>query len=900
MTPEAAARQAIDSRLIEAGWIVQDMKNLNPAAGTGVAVREYPTDTGPADYILFVDKDPCGVIEAKPDKKALNLTTVEAQSTRYAKSRLKYIKDAKIRFVYEATGSLTHFTDYADEKPRAREVFSFFRPETLRTLLADSSTLRNRLKTFPDFDTEPYNKGFRACQTRAIVNLEASFAENKPRALIQMATGAGKTFTAITASYRLLKYAKAKRILFLVDTKNLGQQAEQEFLKYIPNDEKRRFGEIYGVTRLSSSLIPPDNQVCISTIQRMYAILKGEKLDDKDEETSLNEQTIGELPENPREVVYNKRYPPEYFDFIIIDECHRSIYNIWRQVLEYYDAFLIGLTATPDKRTFGFFNQNVVSEYSHEQAVIDNVNVGYDVFLINTEIGSHGATIFRQQIQTRDRLTREKRWKQLDEDFSYNAAELDRSVVNKSQIRTVLKTFREKLPELFPGRLMKNGEIEVPKTIIFAKTDSHADDIIQITREEFGESNEFCAKITYNAEHPESTLSAFRNSYFPRIAVTVDMIATGTDVKPVECLLFMRDVRSRNYFEQMKGRGTRTLNAEDLHKATPSAHGAKDHFVIIDDVGVTESLKTDSRPLERKPSISLKNLMLSVTLGDRDEDTCTSLANRLTRLAQKMNQDEYEQFTKLSGGISIHDAVQNLLDAFNPDVRNKINQKTLVEKAAAPFNNPELRNFIEETRKSYEQIIDNVNIDSVHDADWSSKVKENAAELKRTFRRFIEENKDEITALSFFYNQRWKEQALTLKMVEEVSEAMKKPPYNISPERLGWAYDSKNPLNQLADIVSIIRYELGIDKVLNPYSAIVNSNFKEWVFRENHSHQPFTEEQMEWLRLVKDFIAQNISITAADMELPRFSERGGLGRFYAVFGSRYESILQEMNLALAA
>lgn len=351
MTPEQKAREAIDQRLIQAGWILQDMRQLNPMAGPGVAVREFPTSTGPVDYALFVDGIPVGVVEAKADEKGENITTVEGQSSRYAGSTFKWVKAGyRIRFAYEATGKLTRFTDYNDQKYRSRRIFSFHRPESLRALLKSEDTIRNNMKHFPHFDT----MGFRSCQITAIESLEQSFAQNRPRALIQMATGAGKTFTAITAVYRLLKYAKINRVLFLVDTKGLGEQAEREFLAYRPNDDNRSFPEIYGVRRLKSSYIPQDVQVCISTIQRMYSILKGEELDESAEETSFNELTSADR-QAAKEVVYNEKYPPEFFDCIIIDECHRSIYNVWQQVLDYFDAFLIGLTATPDKRTFAFF-----------------------------------------------------------------------------------------------------------------------------------------------------------------------------------------------------------------------------------------------------------------------------------------------------------------------------------------------------------------------------------------------------------------------------------------------------------------------------------------------------------------------------------------------------------------
>ena len=608
-TPEQAAREVIDEKLSQAGWFVQDKKKINFNASLGIAVREYQTDVGPADYVLFIDKKPVGVVEAKPEGWGEKITTVEEQSAAYAAAKLKWVKHSEpLQFVYESTGLLTRFTDGRDPKPRSREVFSFPRPETMRDWFTQPASLRSRIQELPGLDLA----GLRTCQISAIEKLEASFKECRPRALIQMATGSGKTYTAIASIYRLLKHADAKRILFLVDTRNLGEQAEQEFMAHVPSDDNRKFAELYNVQRLTSSFVAKDSQVCISTIQRMYSLLKGQEMDEAAEEINPAELV---QPKQPMPVVYNNKIPPEFFDFIIIDECHRSIYNIWRQVLEYFDAFLIGLTATPDNRTYGFFRKNIVSEYSHEQAVADGVNVGNEIYAIDTERTRHGGQLKAdQQVEKRERLTRRRRWDVQDEDVVYDAKQLDRDVVNPDQIRTVIRAFRDKLPEIFPRR----GE--VPKTLVFAKTDSHADDIIQTVREEFGEGNAFCKKITYKVEEdPKSVLAQFRNDYYPRIAVTVDMIATGTDVKPLECLLFMRDVRSRNYFEQMKGRGTRTLDHDDLKKVTPSAVSGKTHYVIVDAVGVTKSLKTASQPLDTKPSVPLKDLAMGVMMGVRDE-----------------------------------------------------------------------------------------------------------------------------------------------------------------------------------------------------------------------------------------------------------------------------------------
>ena len=601
--PEQQARDTIDALLKQAGWVVQSKNKIDLNAGLGIAVREYHTDIGPADYVLFVDKKAVGVIEAKKEDLAHKITEVESQTAGYAAAKLKWVNNKEpLPFLFESTGIITRFTDGRDPKPRSREVFSFHRPETLKEWLSQSASLRERLHHIPllNPNKQPAKElRLRDCQEIAITNLEESFKADRPRALIQMATGAGKTYTAITSIYRLLKHAKGKRILFLVDTKNLGEQAEQEMMSYVPIDDNRKFTELYNVQRLKSSFVAKDSQVCISTIQRLYSILKDKELDESAEDLNPAEWS---QPKDPMPVVYNEKVPPEFFDFIFIDECHRSIYNLWQQVIDYFDASLIGLTATPDNRTYGFFKKNVVSDYSHEKAVADGVNVGNEVYVIETQVTKQGAQISAtQQVERREKLTRKKRWEMQDVDEAYAATQLDRNIVNPDQIRTVIRTFRDKLPEIFPGRR------EVPKTLIFAKTDSHADDIIQTVREEFGEGNAFCKKLTYKIEEdPKSVLADFRNAYYPRIAVTVDMIATGTDVKPLECLLFMRDVKSRNYFEQMKGRGTRTLDMDDLKKVTPSAVSAKTHYVIVDAIGVTKSLKTASQPLITKPGVSLE------------------------------------------------------------------------------------------------------------------------------------------------------------------------------------------------------------------------------------------------------------------------------------------------------
>jgi type I restriction enzyme R subunit len=920
--PEQIARDHIDKQLLDCGWHIQDKSKINLAAGQGVAVREYQTDVGPADYVLFVDKKPVGVIEAKKKDAGINLVTdVENQSADYASAKLKYLNNDPLPFVYESTGEIKRFTDYRDPKPRSRNVFTFHKPETFAKWLKEEKTLRTRFFDLPELNT----KGLRDCQINAITKLDTSFKKDRPKALIQMATGSGKTFTAITFIYRLLKFARAKRILFLVDTKNLGEQAEQEFMAFVPNDDNRKFTELYGVSRLKSSFVPNNSQVYISTIQRFYSILKGEELDESAEETNP-----GEIKWEKREaipVAYNEKVPIEFFDFVVIDECHRSIYNLWKQVLDYFDSFLIGLTATPDNRTFGFFNQNVVSEYTHEQAVADGVNVGYNVYTIETEISKKGSVIWKgEYVDHREKLTRRKRWEQLDEDKAYSNKQLDDEVVNPNQIRLIIKTFKEHLLEMFPDRFDEHSVFEVPKTLIFAKTDSHADDIIQIVREEFGEENRFCKKITYNTEDPKGTLAQFRNDYLPRIAVTVDMIATGTDVKPLECLLFMRDVKSRNYFEQMKGRGTRTIDLEALKKVTPTAKFTKDHFVIVDAIGVIKSLKTDSRPLEKKPGVPLKDLLGAIAVGARDEDLFTSLAGRLARLEKQVTEKEKTTFQEKANGKTISQVVKELLNAYNPDTLEEIRYKVetqyagespllkeekyneqvndLQDKAAVVFNG-DLNSYIENVRKALAQVIDHINPDKLLSLGWDKDNTEKAQTLIQDFTAWIDSHKDEITALQIFYSQPYRRRELTYKMIKDVYELLKTEKPLLAPLHVWRAYEqlgqsNGSPKNELIALVSLIRKVSGIDTNLTTFDKTADKNFQDWVFRKQAGTLKFTEEQMQWLRMIKDYVANSFHIDRDDFDLSPFIANGGLTKMWNLFGEQTDEIINELNESLAA
>ena len=917
-TPEARARANIDDLLTAAGWQVQDRGRINLSAGRGVAVREFALKTGYADYLLFVDRKAIGAVEAKAE--GIPLSGVESQSEKYS-TGLPDIPPAwhkPLPFLYESTGVETFFTNGLDPAPRSRRVFAFHRPEMLAAWVQEPDTFRARLRELPPLITT----GLWPAQVEAIGNLERSLAADKPRALIQMATGSGKTFTAVNAIYRLVKHANARRVLFLVDRSNLGRQTLREFQQYVTPDDGRKFTELYNVQHLQSNTLDPVSRVCITTIQRLFAMLAGEaEFDPANEEVSLFELE-DVLIGPPKDVRYNGALPIEFFDVIVIDESHRSIYNLWRQGLEYFDAHLIGLTATPSKQTFGFFNQNLVMEYSRARAVVDGVNVDGDVYRIRTAITGGGSTVESGfVVGRRNRQTRALRWEELDEELTYGANQVDRDVVAESQIRTVIRTFRDKLPtEIFPGR------IEVPKTLIFAKDDSHAEEIVRIVREEFDKGNDFCQKITYrvSGKKPEDLIAAFRNSYNPRIAVTVDMIATGTDIKPLECLLFMRTVKSRILFEQMLGRGTRVISPTDLQAVTADA-ARKERFVIVDAVGVVEQAKVDTQTLERKKSVAFDKLLEAVALGARDDDTLTSLAGRLARVERSLNEQDHYKIAADSGGRTLGDLARSLLNALDLDQQLAAAQliagtdapsaaqiaqvaAQLIDAAVAPFDNPNLRNTLIAIQQRNEQTLDQVSVDWVLESGFSADATAKARTTVESFRQFLFDHRDEITALQILLNQPQARQQLTFAQLKELAYRIAQPPLSLTTEALWRAYTQLEQgkvrgagvQRVLADLVALVRHAVQLDEELAPYPEQVQARYQHWLAQQEADNRSFTTEQRWWLDQIAAHIGVNLSVAPDDLAYGDFFNRGGSFAAARTFGAAWPSLLDELNTALVA
>ncbi|WP_042383852.1 type I restriction endonuclease subunit R [Streptacidiphilus melanogenes] len=925
---EVQAREEIDKLLTAAGWLVQDRVAVNPTAGRGVAVREFTLATGRADYVLYVDGSIVGVIEAK--REGTHLASAVAQNDRYAGGVLKEHRLAVWReaepfaFRYATTGTETYFINRLDPDARSREVFAFHRPETIAAWMRraderpETPTFRAGLREMPTLQ----RNGLRPAQVEAITGLESSLAMDRPRALIQMATGAGKTYTAVSQTYRLLKHARARRVLFLVDRNNLGKQALDEFRKFTTPDDGRKFSDIYNVERLGAAGLQDSTAVVICTIQKMYRLLTGEQLVDDDPADEANDDTAYEqsyAAERPVEVGYNPAVPLESFDLIIVDECHRSIYGLWRGVLEYFDAHLVGLTATPTLQTLGFFGRNLVSEYTYPQAVADGVNVDFDVVRMHTDLRENGGATIEEgtTVRIRDRKTRHQRYQELEDDFTYTTRQIGRSVEAVDEIRAVLTAYRDNWQRWFPGRK------EVPKTLIFAVGEDHAVGVLAQAKEVFGRGDDFAKKITYKSrqagEDPDELIRSLRTSPRLRIAVTVDMIATGTDVKALECVIFLREVRSAVLFEQMKGRGARTIDATELREVTPDGDERvrKDRFVLVDAVGVTDSPLVDARPLvpagERQ--ISLAKLLDKAGTRSISASEAEILAGRLARLNQQLNTRERDQLTRAAGGRTLSEIAGAIVKAVDPDRQDRAKAEggeraahALVEAAVAPLTaSPDLRKLIIEIRRDKDYVMDETTAVSVTEVRAVPR-EERAREEVDRWSRLLAGQRDKIAAISIALSSpRSVGPTEAYAALKELADQIRRPDFAWTPqilwtyyEDLGHATDQSGKQAGVPDLISLIRYELGVDSELRPYRETVEERFQGWLLRQRQAGAEFTDRQLWWLEAIRDVVASDVGVAPSDFRAEPFAGHGGGRGLALAFPDRDpHDLLSELNRELA-
>ncbi len=865
MTPEEKARIKIDQWLTDAGWKVINRDEFE-SNSSAVAVREgLLQGNKEADYFLFINGKAIGILEAKREEIDAASDMVCEQVETYAKSvpscYTAYMKP--IPFLYTSNGKDFYFRDFRDPDSAYEPIAVMHKPKKLVEMLG----IEDPFAGLPTLNP----KGLRDCQFEAITELEKSFRTGQNRALMVLATGAGKTYTACLASYRMLAYTPMRRVLFLVDRNNLGKQAETEFGTFRLTENGDAFNTIYTVNRLRSAKVPNDSNVVISTIQRLFSLLKGEEItdtDDDDEDDATGEVT---LPENPN-------LPHDFFDLIIIDECHRSIYGNWRKVLEYFDtARLVGLTATPIPETMAFFNNNRVVNYTLEQSIIDGVNVDHRVYRIKTKATEEGGAIREgDELRKVTRYTGKVETIQNKETKNYTKTELNRSIINPAQIKLILQTYKDAVyTQMFNDPQREPNFDYLPKTLIFALNEAHATNIVKIAKEVFERTDDrFVQKITYSAGDSNELIRQFRNDKDFRIAVTCTLVATGTDVKPLEVVIFMRDVESAPLYTQMKGRGVRTIGDEQLRNVTPNAF-SKDCFFLVDAVGVTEHEHTIPSATEEGPdeTITLEKLLERIAHGFLPDNYLKRLAATLSRIYNKSDKQQREEFIRLAHddmkdiASRIYDALEKqILPEFSSTDEPNNERKGLVSPLA---NHADARKYILILNKGFVETL-MPGEDTLIEQGFSV---EEAKSTTDAFEEFCKEHSDDIEALRIIYNNNG--EPITFSMLKDLENKMKMANNRFAPKQLWNSYaivapDSvrrasrKEEADALTNIIQLARFAYHQIERLESVECSTGQYFNLWV---GHYQRNFnlTDKQREVMSEIVKYIAYNGACTAKDI-----------------------------------
>lgn len=883
MLPEEKARIKIDKQLTDAGWDIVARDEYIPFNAS--AVKEaLMQGNKESDYLLFVDDKAIAVVEAKAEDNSLG-DIVAQQAEWYSKNPQGWVGlwfPSQIPFVYLANGNKIYFKNMLESDSEYVELSEMHSPKKMLQMLCKKS----EYGALPRIE----KKGLRDCQYDAEVKLEASLKAGRKKALAILATGSGKTYLACLASYRLLNYTPTKRVLFLVDRNNLARQTETEFSLFDRTEKQKPMNELYQINRLTK----PENiqgDIIISTIQKLFAVLTGQVITEDDEDKEDEKNGLKDVTKNEPAIVLGEdlKLPSDYFQFIIVDECHRSIYGKWKAVLDYFkDAKVLGLTATPTPEAYAYFNKNIVEEYTYEDSVVDGVNVPARVYRIITDATVHGGTINQGETVTDVNRSGEivdeyKAQQRID----YAPNQLDRSVINPNQIESVLKSYMESIyTDLYPER--EENWNYIPKTLIFAKDDNHATKIVEIAKKVFAEKfpsgkvpDNFVQKITYSAGDSNALIRELRTEKDFRIAVTVTLVATGTDVKPLEVVLFMNDVKSEVLYTQMKGRGSRTLNEDKLREITPNADN-KNCFYIVDAVGVTESDKHIPQPGKGgkggnpKP-LRLDQLLERLSHGEVSDDNLALLRDYCATI-QKRYEDNPLFERHLNMFISDY--------GFSPRVlANNINQ-ALSQNLLPPYENISDENYARKNlifclmsnlsaRKKLLEMLRGyyaVTPEKEDEVIYKGFSKETAKSFITNFEQYLNDNADKIEALRIIYNS--EDTVITYSMLTELQDKLIAENGQFTPYYIWKNYkildndgnveelDTKQNIKALTHLIQLVRYAY---KKSNKLVSLIKGYSQRFNLYCGQAQRELTDDQKEIMKQIADYIIEEGAISIKEL-----------------------------------
>ena len=882
MLPEEKARIKIDKQLTDAGWDIVARDEYTPCNAS--AVKEaLMQGNKESDYLLFIDDKAIAVVEAKAEDNSLG-DIVAQQAEWYSKNPQGWVGlwiPNQIPFVYLANGNKIYFKNMRESDSKYVELSEIHSPKKMLQMLGKKS----EYGALPRIE----KKGLRDCQYDAEVKLEASLKAGRKKALAILATGSGKTYLACLASYRLLNYTPAKRVLFLVDRNNLARQTETEFSLFDRTEKQKPMNELYQINRLTK----PENiqgDIIISTIQKLFAVLTGQTITEDDEDEEDEKLGLKDVIKNEPDIVLGEdlKLPPDYFQFIIVDECHRSIYGKWKAVLDYFkDAKVLGLTATPTPEAYAYFNKNIVEEYTYEDSVVDGVNVPARVYRIITDATVHGGTINQGETVTNVNRSGEMVDKyKVQQRIDYAPNQLDRSVINPNQIESVLKSYMDSIyTDLYPER-EKNWNY-IPKTLIFAKDDNHATKIVEIAKKVFAEKfpsgnvpNNFVQKITYSASDSNALIRELRTEKGFRIAVTVTLVATGTDVKPLEVVLFMNDVKSDVLYTQMKGRGCRTLNGDKLREVTPNADN-KNCFYIVDAVGVTESDKHIPQPGkdgEPRPKIlRLDQLLERLAHGEVSDENLALLRDYCATI-QKRYEDNplFERhlnmfisdygFSPRGLANNINQSLsQNLLPPYENISDENSTRKNLI---FCLMSNLSARKKLLEMRQGYYAVTPE-NEDEVIYIGFS---RETAKSLIANFEQYLNDNADKIEALRIIYNS--EDAVITYSMLAELQDKLIAENGLFLPDYIWENYkilnndgnveelDTKKNTRALTHLIQLVRFAYHKS---NKLVSLIKGYSQRFSLYCGQAQRVLTDDQKEIMKQIADYIIEEGAISIKEL-----------------------------------